>query len=256
MQSDMHSGVIVPAGEGQDSPSLQMKNSDSVQFRTMDFDEGAAFLRLRAATSGAATLQLHRGTPDGPQLAAFPLPDTRGRWQTLNLPMNPHAIYGVKDMSLVAAGAGEITLDWLQFSTAEPRFPKIPGAHYSAAVLGTAERHGPAGADGYASVTTAATTLAYPAISFSNGVSTLAIHVATAHEGTIEIRSMDRRKLPIAIIPLPATGGDQKWQTLYVDLSHEARKLKGMQMLFLTFPNQPVNLGWFQFDPFDKPSAP
>lgn len=253
IQSDVHSGTIIPAGNGEDSQSLRMKNGSSFQFRTMDFDDGAAFLRLRVATTGASSLQLHRGTPNGPQLAAFPLPNTHGQPQTLNLAMILHAIYGINDVSFVAAGAGEITLDWLQFTTAAPRFPQIPGARYSAVVQGSAERHAPINAPYYASAT-AATTLAYPGVSFSNGVTTLALHVATAHEGTIEIRSMDRRNPPIAVIPVPATGGDEKWQTLYVDLGPDARKLKGAQMLFLTFPTQPINLGWFQFDPFDEPT--
>ena len=159
--------------------------------------------------------------------------------------MKPEIFFG-KNTVVFTAQSDDIRLDRFEFTPASPRFPSIPASGYSSAVGGVAEKRA-----GLAAVKQAGTTLAYPAVQFSNGVKTLAVRVASSGPGTLEIRTMDKNAEPIAIVHVPPTGGAGHLQTVKAEMLPAVMKLRGIQMLFFTFTDQPMQMASFQFDPVE-----
>lgn len=180
--------------------TITLPQRASIGWRDLDFDNGSLSFNAQVRTRGTATLQLRTGSPDGPAVATYALPDTGGQLQTIQRPQDPRAIVGRHDVYLVQTGGAPLTLGSIRWSEGVD-----PYAATSATVpLGTPVGQSKPIEGGAALSIAAGSTVAMPLVEFKSGARTLALRYRSPKPVTVSIYSDTLDSAPIASGVLPA----------------------------------------------------
>jgi hypothetical protein len=220
--------------------SVTLSTGSSLGWKDLDFDSGSQSFTANVRTTGPATLELRTGSPDGPAVATYALPDTRGAWLPVQRAQKARAVLGRKDVYLVQTGGADVSLGTVRWTEGVDPYLATPAT----AVMGTpAGRSTVMGSDS-ALLVQAQSTIALPLVEFKSGAETLAMTYRSALPVSVNVYSDTVESNPIAVGVLPASP-DGLLRTARLPLTPSPKRA---HMLFISV-DAPLVLEQVQADP-------
>ncbi|WP_141841513.1 carbohydrate-binding protein [Humibacillus xanthopallidus] len=220
--------------------SVTLPAGASIGWRDLDFDNGAQSFTAKVRTTGPATLELRTGSPDGPAVATYALPDTGGVWLPVQRAQEARAVVGRKDVYLVQTGGADVSLGTVRWTEGVDPYVATPAT----AVMGTPEGHSTVLGAESALLVQGQSAIALPPVEFKSGAQTLALRYRSAGPVSVTVHSDTMTSDPIAVGVLPASP-DGQLRTARLPLMPSPKRA---HLLFITV-DAPLVLKQVQADP-------
>ncbi|MEO7016661.1 MAG: carbohydrate-binding protein [Leifsonia sp.] len=240
LETKAASAPISSGTQSESDGTITLARGASIGWRDLDFDNGSLSFNAQVRTEGVATLELRTGSPDGPTVATYALPDTAGQLQTIQRPQDPRAIVGRHDVYLVQTGGAALTLGSIRWSEGVDPY----AATSATSPMGTPVGQSKLTAGGDALTVSADSTIALPLVEFKSGANTLGVRYRSPKPVTLTVYSDRLDSTPIASGVLPAAP-DSRYRTARLTLTPSPTRA---HMLFVK-TDANVDLQSLQADP-------